>query len=360
MLPPARLLRRVCPTKPCTVRYSSTLQPRKALKILFCGSDAFSIHSLCALHELSISSPNSIDLSVLCRPDKRTGRGQKVLRSVPIKSTAESLGLPLHQIDTFTGWTPPSAYDLVVAVSFGLRVPKRILEGAAHGGLNVHPSLLPDLKGPAPIQWALLHGDKYIGVTLQTLHATKIDGGEIVEQTPSPGLQVSPRAGMSEMIDLLGKEGAKSLVRHVGKLSQGHEWSSSPQRSMQGHDRHAPKIKPEDRMLDPAWDADTILRRDRIIGSLWQTLSPLQLPKGRQSTDSRQTRVTYHGWQEVGNSPRMTTILNGVEGACIVSMDHGPRYCFRTCDGRMLEPIEVTPEGRRRMSNASFTQSLLG
>jgi methionyl-tRNA formyltransferase len=64
---------------------------------------------------------------------------------VPIKSVAgKELDLNVHQIDTFTGWTPPQPFNMVVAVSFGLLVPPRILNAAKYGGLNVHPSMLPE------------------------------------------------------------------------------------------------------------------------------------------------------------------------------------------------------------------------
>jgi len=68
--------------------------------------------------------------------------------SVPIKQVATALGLPIHQIDTFTGWQPPSPngkpFNLIVAVSFGLLIPARIINAARYGGLNVHPSMLPE------------------------------------------------------------------------------------------------------------------------------------------------------------------------------------------------------------------------
>ena len=63
---------------------------------------------------------------------------------VPIKGVANGLRLPCHDISTFTGWTPPEPLDLIVAVSFGLKVPPRILNGSSFGGLNLHPSLLPE------------------------------------------------------------------------------------------------------------------------------------------------------------------------------------------------------------------------
>ena len=157
------------------------------LRILFCGSDEFSIYSLRALRKLQGSKPNKIaSIDVLCRPDKRVGRGLKQVQegqqrcylrttetgrsnsqTVPIKSVSAQLGLKLHQKDTFKGWSLPTSINLVIAVSFGLLVPARILNEAKYGGLNVHPSLLPDLRGPAPIIHTLLKQRSHTGVTLQ-------------------------------------------------------------------------------------------------------------------------------------------------------------------------------------------------
>lgn len=100
------------------------------LRILFCGADLFSASSLRALHQESTRAQSGIaSIDVVTRKDKRTGRGLKEWTAPPIKAVAQELGLPLHQIDTFTGWnppefsTPPQSIDLVVTVSFGLLVP---------------------------------------------------------------------------------------------------------------------------------------------------------------------------------------------------------------------------------------------
>lgn len=115
-------------------------------------------------------------------------------------------------IDTFTGWSPPTPVDLVIAVSFGLFVPPRILQIAKYGGLNVHPSLLPDLRGPAPIQHALLKGREYTGVSVQTLDPLEFDRGIILAQTPSPGIAIPPTASFQHLNSLLAQEGANLLV----------------------------------------------------------------------------------------------------------------------------------------------------
>ncbi|KIH89260.1 hypothetical protein SPBR_06398 [Sporothrix brasiliensis 5110] len=174
------------------------------LRILFCGSDAFSCASLQALYDVMLQQktdgmavspdrPGRIaSLDVVVRPAKRSGRGMKQAVDSPVKVLATQLGLPIHERDTFTGWTPPPAasgrgINLVVAVSFGLFVPPRLLRAARFGGLNVHPSLLPDLHGAAPIEHAVLLGRTRTGVTVQTLHETTFDGGRRLLQGPVEG-----------------------------------------------------------------------------------------------------------------------------------------------------------------------------
>ncbi|KAL2118540.1 hypothetical protein VTJ04DRAFT_8200 [Mycothermus thermophilus] len=168
------------------------------LRILFCGSDQFSCVSLRALHdELRKSASQSgggliRSIDVVVRPPKPTGRGYKVLKDVPLRSVAEELNLPIHMRDTFTGWDMPQPdnehINLIIAVSFGLFVPPRLLSAAKYGGLNVHPSYLPDLRGPAPIHRALLLSRPSTGVTIQTLSPTTFDAGVPLMQTPHPGI----------------------------------------------------------------------------------------------------------------------------------------------------------------------------
>ncbi|KAI0473136.1 hypothetical protein GGR56DRAFT_677161 [Xylariaceae sp. FL0804] len=154
------------------------------LRVLFCGSDEFSCMSLAALAAEHARNPGLVaSIDVVARPGKRTGRGLKAVRHPPIRDLATKLGLPIHERDTFTGWEMPEHINLIVAVSFGLFVPPRLLSRALYGGLNLHPSLLPDLRGPAPLQHALLRGRALAGVSLQTLHPRSFDRGVVLAQT---------------------------------------------------------------------------------------------------------------------------------------------------------------------------------
>ncbi|KAI0201906.1 hypothetical protein F4808DRAFT_422735 [Astrocystis sublimbata] len=186
------------PRRPLRLRHAAVSQPRQwygtsisksvaePLHILFCGSDDFSCASLKALHDEHVRNPDLIrSIDVVVRPGKRVGRGYRHISHPPIRSLAESLGLQIHVRDTFTGWDMPTKTNLIIAVSFGLFVPPRLLHRARYGGLNLHPSLLPDLRGPAPLQHTLLLNRKITGVTLQTLDDRMFDHGIILSRTPS-------------------------------------------------------------------------------------------------------------------------------------------------------------------------------
>ncbi|KAI1178018.1 Formyltransferase [Nemania sp. FL0916] len=168
-------------------RYTTTSKKiSDPLHILFCGSDDFSCASLKALHDEHVQNPELIrSIDVVVRPGKRTGRGYKTIRHPPLRSLATSLGLQIHERDTFTGWDMPPKTNLIIAVSFGLFVPPRLLRRAQYGGLNLHPSLLPDLRGPAPLQHTLLAGRRVTGVSLQTLDDKAFDHGLVLAQTPA-------------------------------------------------------------------------------------------------------------------------------------------------------------------------------
>lgn len=242
------------------LRFYSTRTDK--LRILFCGSDAFSIESLKALHDHSQISTQIESIDVVTRNDKRTGRGLKAITPPPIKKVATSLGLPLHQIDTFRGWTPPDI-NLIIAVSFGLLIPSRIINGSHFGGLNVHPSLLPDLRGAAPVQWAIMLGRQRTGVSVQTLHPTKFDEGIVLSQ--SGPVTIPDDATTASLTADLAPLGAKMLVNALKEelflLPQAIETTG------QTTDM-APRIKSEHQTCDFRLTRDEIVKRSNAVGPL--------------------------------------------------------------------------------------------
>ncbi|CAK7232705.1 Methionyl-tRNA formyltransferase [Sporothrix bragantina] len=290
---------------------SSQASPKEPLRILFCGSDAFSCASLQVLHNamqsqksqaLPTEAPGRIaSLDVVVRPAKRTGRGRATIIESPVKVLATELGLPVHERDTFTGWTPPpsevpeTAINMIVAVSFGLFVPKRLLRAARYGGLNVHPSLLPDLHGSAPIEHAVLLGRPRTGVTIQTLDETTFDGGRRLLQGPydeanaEVGLPLPPRCTSAELHQLLAPLGANLLVEvirrglylpeHADIDVSGPLSSISPQEPAP-----APKLTKADQQV--LWQTETAVdidRRARALGELWTQMELLPTKKERKA-----------------------------------------------------------------------------
>ena len=278
-----------------THRLSGLSRPeRPELRILFCGSDAFSIASLVALHEYANLRESSIaSIDVVTKTDKLTGRGLKHLTSPPIKRTALYRELPLHQIDTFTGWSPPNLFpdppngshgiNLVIAVSFGLLVPPRILRSCQYGGLNVHPSLLPDLPGAAPIQWAILNGYQKTGISVQTLHPSKFDGGTVLSQKEvliddwqscsdeTLGQQLAP-VGAHMLVDAI-KDGLylTEAVPSRKALQSGALVSL------------APRITTKMAQVDfQGQDGEMILRMSRVMPRLWA-----EVPLGPEKANRR-------------------------------------------------------------------------
>lgn len=248
------------------------------LRILFCGTDEFSIESLQGLHIVSKTSDQISSIDVVTKKDQRTGRGLRRVTPPPIKKIALDLDLPLHQIDTFTGWTPPDI-NLIVAVSFGLLIPPRVLNASKYGGLNVHPSLLPDLRGAAPIQWAIMLGRQQTGVSVQTLHPTKFDEGVILDQTPVP-IPVPATTTYSALSARLGPLGADILVKAIRNRLYLPPYQEVP--LIRQAISPAPKLTAEHKAMDFSLGRHEICQRSRATGPLHAFA---------EDTDGRKVRI---------------------------------------------------------------------
>ncbi len=280
------------------------------LRILFCGTGDFSIESLKALHIESKKTNQIKSIDVVTRKDKRTGRGLKTLTSPPIKQSVANLGLPLHQIDTFTGWTPPDV-NLIIAVSFGLLIPLRILNSSKYAGLNVHPSLLPDLKGAAPTQWTIILGRQQTGVSIQTLHPTKFDEGIVLDQTPGPILLDGQMTELA-LSNRLAPLGAEMLVKAIrNRLYLPPYASITPLRQSISP---APKTKTEDKVMDfEKLGRHEICRRWRALGPLHAFAEDVDGKKVRIKCDQLHTATTNNALVgEIRDSSREQARLRGL------------------------------------------------
>ncbi|RKF62343.1 Methionyl-tRNA formyltransferase, mitochondrial [Erysiphe neolycopersici] len=191
------------------------------LRILFCGSDEFSAASLKALQNEKTNNPGLIkSIDVLCRPGKPVGRGLKNIAEVPIKAIAQDIGLQVHETEDLNHWELPrpegNEINLIIAVSFGLFIPARILNLAKYGGLNLHPSILPNFRGAAPLERTLTTGYGFSGVTLQTLDHKQFDRGVVIDQT-KPWLNVPKFCTYARLLEIVTPVAAEMLVKGLNQ-----------------------------------------------------------------------------------------------------------------------------------------------
>ncbi|MFP4475656.1 MAG: methionyl-tRNA formyltransferase [Desulfatibacillaceae bacterium] len=221
------------------------------MRIVFMGTPDFAVPCLTALvdagHEVA---------AVVCQPDRPRGRGRKVALS-PVKEKALDLDFPVLQPerprgDDFAAMLSQYRADAFVVVAYGHILPKRILEMPEFGAVNVHASLLPKYRGPAPIHWAVADCEPYTGVC--TMRMDKgMDTGDLLlcERIP-----VGSRDTAGTMHDKLADLGAGVLVRTMDGLAAGRITPVPQDHSLATYAR--PLVK-EDGRLDwtrPAWELD--------------------------------------------------------------------------------------------------------
>jgi methionyl-tRNA formyltransferase len=235
---------------------------------------------------------------VLTRPDSPQGRGRR-LGPPPAKEAAQRLGLEVRQPERLEAEFDPAA-DAVVVVAYGLFIPEPALERALW--LNVHPSLLPRWRGAAPIERALMAGDRETGVTI---HRTtpELDAGPIAAQRAFP-------VGLEDDAGAVARRAAELAAELLDEALPEPTFTPQPEQGV----TYAEKIAVEDRQIDWSRPPEELLNRIRA-------LSP-----------HIGARAELHG--------RPATIWRA-----------------RIEDGRLL-PVEVQPDGRRRMSYDEFLRGV--
>lgn len=185
------------------------------MKIVFMGTPDFAVPSLQALidagHEVA---------AVYTQPDKPQGRKQ-VLTAPPVKDLAMQRGIPVYQPKTLRDGAEQArlrdiAPELIVVVAYGKILPVEVLGIPPRGGINVHGSLLPRWRGAAPIQWAVIAGDKTAGVTTMQM-AEGLDTGDMLLTYET---EIGERETAGELFDRLAAAGAALLTETIARLDE--------------------------------------------------------------------------------------------------------------------------------------------
>ncbi|MBS4203835.1 methionyl-tRNA formyltransferase [Lederbergia citrea] len=185
-------------------------------KIVFMGTPDFSVPVLRRLIEEGYEI-----IGVVTQPDRPVGR-KKIMTPTPVKIEAESHGIRVFQPEKIRDPEQSKEIlslhpDLIVTAAYGQILPKSILDAPKYGCINVHASLLPELRGGAPIHYAIMQGKEKTGITIMYM-AEKLDAGDIISQVEVP---ITEEDDVGTMHDRLSEAGAELLAETVPKLLLG-------------------------------------------------------------------------------------------------------------------------------------------
>ena len=228
------------------------------MKVIFMGTPDFARDSLEAIYEKGHEI-----LSVITVPDKQKGRGMKLIYS-EVKEYALAKNLEILQPDKLKENTEiikkikDMNPDVICVVAYGKILPKEILEIPRYGSINVHPSLLPKYRGSAPIQWAILNGDKKTGVTTMYLNE-EMDAGDIILQKE---VEIEENETSGELWNRLSKIGAELLVKTLEEI----EKQTAPRRKQGNEFTIAPMLNKEIAKID--WENKTAKEIKNLVRGL--------------------------------------------------------------------------------------------
>lgn len=243
------------------------------MKIVFMGTPDFAKESLEALYNAKYEI-----LAVVTNPDRPKGRGMKMIAS-PVKEFALEKGIKIYQPEKvrnneeFISEIKALKPDVICVVAYGKILPKEILEIPSKGCINVHGSLLPKYRGAAPIQWAVLNGDKKTGVTTMYMDVGMDTGDMILKQET----QIGEDETTGELWERLSKIGGDLLVKTLKeienktapRIKQGDDFTMAPMldksiAKIDWENKTALEIKNLVRGLNPIMGAYTFLNGKKI------------------------------------------------------------------------------------------------
>ena len=304
------------------------------MKVVFMGTPDFASESLKNLYEAGYEI-----LAVVTNPDRQKGRGMKVIAS-PVKQYAIEKNLKIHQpekvrknqefIDEIKSLDP----DVICVVAYGKILPKEILEIPHLGCINVHASLLPKYRGAAPIQWAVLNGEKETGVTTMYMDIGMDTGDMILKEK----VQIGEDETTGELWNRLSKIGGKLLIETLKQIEEG----TAP-REKQGEDfTMAPMLDKKMAKID--WENQTASQ----IKNLVRGLNPIM----GSYTFLKDKKIKF--WKvdvakNIGLTEDMEKLANGV----VVLSDSKDGLYIKTKNG-ILKVLEIQGENARRMPITDF------
>ncbi len=305
------------------------------MNVLFMGTPDFARESLKSIYEAGHNI-----LGVVTNLDKPKGRGMK-LQPSEVKEYALEKGLKIYQPEKvknnkeFREEIEKLKPDVICVVAYGKILPKKILEIPKYGCINVHGSLLPKYRGAAPIQWAVLNGDKVTGITTMYMDAGMDTGDMILKEE----VEIGEDETTGELWDRLAKIGGELLVKTLQQVGKG----TAP-REKQGDDFSiAPMLSKE--MAKIEWDNQTAQEIKNLVRGLNPIMGAYTYLNGK--------KIKF--WK-VAIATKDEIIVNNIDvlknGTILIANPKDGLF-IKTVEG-VLKVLEIQGENARRMSIQDF------
>lgn len=299
------------------------------MKIVFMGTPDFAKESLEALYNNGYEI-----LAVVTNPDKPKGRGMKMVAS-PVKEFALEKGLKIYQPEKvrkneeFINEIKSLNPDVICVVAYGKILPQEILDIPKNGSINVHGSLLPKYRGAAPIQWAVLNGDKTTGVTTMYMGAGMDTGDMILKQE----VEIGEDETTGELWDRLSKIGSELLVETLKQIEAG----TAP-RVKQGDDfTMAPMLDKEMAKID--WEKKTAKEIKNLVRGLNPIMGAYTFLNGK--------KIKFWKVDVAKDVDEEANVA--LENGTVVLSDSKKGIYIKTEEG-ILKVLEIQGENAKRMS----------
>uniref|UniRef100_A0A182W5M6 Methionyl-tRNA formyltransferase, mitochondrial n=1 Tax=Anopheles minimus TaxID=112268 RepID=A0A182W5M6_9DIPT len=302
------------------------------LKVLFFGTDHFSLPSLKIIHKNLIDNGRVERLEVVT--------SFKAAKN-PVKQYSRIEGIPMHDWPSFSR-TSAGSFDLGVVVSFGHLIPESLINSFSRGMLNVHASLLPKLRGAAPIVHAIANGDQRTGISIMRIKPKQFDVGEILHQA---SVDIGPDMLMPELHDQLANIGAKCLNTCIEGLEIYYQ-NQKIQNDAEA--TYAPKI--DQKFAEIIWKSSTAVRIYDLYRSLYG-LRPLLTTFGGDVV--KIFKLSFNREQSLPTQ----TMPN--EPGHVEYSKRTKQLLVRCGDGRLLAILQLSVGGKKILTGQDFYNGFL-
>ncbi len=310
------------------------------LNIVFMGTPDFAKESLKAIYEAGYNI-----LAVVTNPDKPKGRGMKLIPS-PVKEYALEKNLKIYQplkvrnniefLDEIKNLKP----DVICVVAYGKILPKELLDIPRLGCINVHGSLLPQYRGAAPIQWAVLNGDKETGITTMYMDVGMDTGDMVLKEK----VEIGENETTGELWDRLSKIGANLLVKTLKQIEDG----TAPREKQGENFTLAPMLSKE--MAKINWDEMDAIKIKNLVRGLNPIIGAYSNLDGKKVKFWKVNVISVNDLiKKFPELEEYTYRIKGLAPGTVLFSDE-KNGLYINANGGIIEVLEIQGENAKKMS----------